>query len=135
MLRLDHVLRNGGLADIDPELQELAMDTGSAPEWVGHGYLTNQFSNFTRHRWSSRPSISALPSPVQPEPLLVPADDGLRLDDEEGSTPLRPDAAEDIPEGSISPAKGWSGRIALKDLDLVTEGCILQDQGSARSEN
>ena len=34
-----HVLRNGGLADIDAELEEFSMDAGSAPERIGKAHL------------------------------------------------------------------------------------------------
>ncbi len=64
----------------------------------------------------------------------MPADHGFGLDDVEGSAPARPDVAEDIPEGAVLPAESWSERIALKDLDLVTEGRVLENQGLARSE-
>ena len=31
-----HILRNGGLADVDTELEELSMDAGSAPQSNAH---------------------------------------------------------------------------------------------------
>src|SRR5256885_368248 len=34
-----HILRNGGLADVDVELEEFSMDAGSAPERVGEAHL------------------------------------------------------------------------------------------------
>ena len=33
-----------------------------------------------------------------------------------------------VPEGTISPTEGRSGRIALKDIDLVAERGVLDDQ-------
>lgn len=58
----------------------------------------------------------------------MPADYGFRLDDVEGIPPVRPEAAQDVPERSISPSEAWSDRIALKDFDLMTEGQILCDE-------
>ena len=44
-----HVLRNGGLADIDAELEELSMDAGSTPERIGEAHLADQPPNFRRY--------------------------------------------------------------------------------------
>src|SRR5712671_4579939 len=50
-----HVLRNGGLAHLDAELEQLAVDSRCTPERVGSAHLPNQFTNFPIYRWSSGP--------------------------------------------------------------------------------
>src|SRR6266849_4062451 len=50
-----HVLRNGGLADLDAELEQLAVDPRRTPERVGSAHLPNQFANLSIYRWSSGP--------------------------------------------------------------------------------
>src|SRR5665213_4445269 len=37
-----HILRHARLPDIDTELEELAMDPRSTPEWVGQSHLADQ---------------------------------------------------------------------------------------------
>ena len=51
-----HVLRNGGLADIDAELEELSMDAGSAPERIGEAHLADQPPNFRRYARPAAPT-------------------------------------------------------------------------------
>jgi len=48
----------------------------------------------------------------------MPPKDDLRLDDVKGSSPVRPDAAEQIPEGAVTPEQTRTVGVALKDLDL-----------------
>src|ERR1700726_1535048 len=44
----DHILCNGGLSDIDAELEKLAMDPWCAPQWVGETDLANELTDFQR---------------------------------------------------------------------------------------
>src|SRR6478609_1044550 len=46
-----HILRNGGLADVDTELEELSMNAGSAPERIGEAHLPDQPPDFRRYAW------------------------------------------------------------------------------------
>ena len=48
-----HVFGDGGLANIDAELEKFAMDPGSAPESIGEAHLADQPANFERHLWSA----------------------------------------------------------------------------------
>jgi hypothetical protein len=34
------------LADLNPELQQLAVDAGRIPQWIGAVHLLNQITNF-----------------------------------------------------------------------------------------
>jgi hypothetical protein len=60
------------------------MDAWCSPERIRQAHLPDEVSNFARHFRPSRPTVSALPTPVQPESLAVPGDHRLRLDDGEG---------------------------------------------------
>jgi hypothetical protein len=44
-----HVLRDGGLADFDAELEQLAVDPGCTPQRVGAAHLPNQVTNLAVH--------------------------------------------------------------------------------------
>ena len=65
----------------------------------------------------------------------MPSNHSVGLDDVEGLSPIGPQAAEEIPEGTIPPSEGWSARIALEDFDLVTQGGVFEDQGLASSKD
>jgi len=68
------------------------MNPRCAPERVGQAHPSNQGSGLRVYLRPSSAAISALPSPVQPESLPVPADDGLGLHDHERVLPMTPSA-------------------------------------------
>jgi hypothetical protein len=52
----------------------------------------------------------------------VPADDGLRLHDDENVRPAGSKAAESSPEESVQPVKDWSRSFAFEHRNLLSEG-------------
>ena len=113
MFRSDHVLRDRRLADFDTELQQLSVDAGRAPKWVGRRHLSDQISHFSGYSRLTWAPIAALPTPVVAEALAMPAYHGLGLNDEEEPSPVGPGAEKDVPERPVSPFQSRSGRIAL----------------------
>ena len=130
----DHVLGYRGLADIDPQLEQLAVDTWCTPKWIVLRHLADQIPDLSPRPWTSRPTHPALPSPVVPEPLPVPADHSLRLNNVEGLAPVRPETAKQVPERAVAPAQARTAGVSLHDLDLVMEGGVLKDQSLAGLE-
>ena len=45
-----HVLGDAGLADLDAELEKLAMNSWRSPKWIGDTHLADQLAYFQRHR-------------------------------------------------------------------------------------
>src|SRR5215831_1550144 len=66
-----HILGNRGLIPIDAELEEFAMDPGSAPKRVGEAHLQDQLANRDLRSATAR---ARLPAPEQSEPRAMPAD-------------------------------------------------------------
>jgi len=60
------------------------------------------------------------------ETRTVPADDGLRLDDDEDLSPAGPTTAQAGPEKSVQPVQNGPRTFALEHCDLLTEGQDLQ---------
>ncbi len=58
----------------------------------------------------------------------MPAQNGLRPDQDEGRAPLVPDPRQVHPEGPVGTAQLGSGRLVAEDGKLLTEGEILQSQ-------
>src|SRR6476469_8225493 len=85
-----HVLRNGGLADIDAELEEFSMDARSAPEWIGEAHLPDQPPDFRRN---ARPAGTStrFPAPEGAKACPMPMDNSFRLYDREGVQNTRRD--------------------------------------------
>ena len=48
-----NILCNGGLPDIDAELEKLAMNPWCAPQWVGEIHLANETTDFQRGLWTA----------------------------------------------------------------------------------
>jgi len=123
-----HVLRDGGLADINAELEEFTMNSRSTPEGIISRHLPDEITDFLVDLSSARPPRSALPSPVQSESPAVPPNDGVRLDHDQPTSPVGPNSRQDDPQGSISIRQAGSFGIPLEDIELMTECEVLQDQ-------
>jgi len=80
LLTADHVLRNRGLRDFDPELQELPMDARGTLAGVGYTHSPNEISSFAGDRRTTL-SVTALPSPIAPKSLSMPCYDRFGFDD------------------------------------------------------
>src|SRR5262249_37065697 len=78
-----HIFGNRGLIPIDAELEEFAMDPGSAPKRVGEAHLQDQLANAGGNFWSAT-ARARLPSQEQPRPGPMPGDDRLGFDDHKG---------------------------------------------------
>ena len=76
----DHVFRDGGLTDVDPEFQQFAMNPRRTPARIRLRHRANQRTDVGRYRRSPY-TASAFPGPPQPEAASVPGDDGLRLNE------------------------------------------------------
>src|SRR5258708_37856083 len=66
------VLAHAGLADIDAEFEQFAVDAGRAPKRILAAHLANQLANLFRHRWAPGLAVTNFPCPEQPEALAVP---------------------------------------------------------------
>jgi len=84
------VFPHAGLTDVDAEFEQFAVDAGRAPKRILAAHSTNQFSHVFRDRRSARLAVTDFPSPEQPEALAVPGDDGFRLDEDQGRSPIVP---------------------------------------------
>src|SRR5215831_4164881 len=71
-----HILAHARLADVDAELEQLAMNPRRTPEWVLTAHGANQHAHLSRYGRPAQLTVSDLPSPKQPKALPVPADDG-----------------------------------------------------------
>ena len=76
---------NGALPAKAPQIMYAARPRipGSAPERVGEAHVADQLADFERH-FRSAAARARLPSPEQPKPGPMRADDRLRLDDHQG---------------------------------------------------
>ena len=57
------VLGDAGLADIDAEFEQFAVDAGRAPERILAAHPPNQMADFFRHRWAPGLAMTDFPRP------------------------------------------------------------------------
>ena len=84
-----HVLRNRCLRDVDPELQELAVNPWCAPERILLRHRLNEAAHIGGDRRTSIASPT-FPRPEQPDALAMPRDDRFRFHDDESRSPVAP---------------------------------------------
>jgi len=118
-----HVLGDRSLADLDAELEQLTVDPGCTPEWVGAAHLPNQIANLAIH---CRPSRSRAPTPKQAKSLTVPLDHRRRLDQHHHFQTARPQSVEQNPEQALESKQMQPTRpLAAKNVKLMTEREVL----------
>ena len=108
-----HVFRDRSLADGDTKFQQFTMNPRGTPKWIILRHLANKLADILVHFRSSHQVWSALPSPVVPESLFMPLDNGLRLDESQRRPPITPDSRKNDPKEPVSILKAWFLRISL----------------------
>ena len=92
------VLAHAGFTDVDAQLQQLAVNPRSAPQWVLTAHGANQLAHFLWYGRPPRLTVSDLPGPEQTKAFPVPADDGGGFDYKDTGSPVVPDGAQPSPE-------------------------------------
>ena len=93
-LRLAYdVLAHAGLTDVDAEFEQLAVDARRTPKRIVTAHFADQFSHVFRNRGPAGLAVTNSLGPEEPEALAVPGNDGFRLDDDQGRSPIAPECA------------------------------------------
>src|SRR5262249_2751186 len=124
----DQILAHARLADIDAELEQLAVNPRSPPERILAAHGANQLAHLFRHGRPPRLTVSDLPGPEQAKAFPMPADDGRGFDDKDAGLPVAPDGAQPSPQESIRRSQFRSLDGALQNAELMAEREDLQLQ-------
>jgi hypothetical protein len=89
----EHVLAYAGLTDFDTEFEQFAVDAGGASKRILAIQSSDQFAHVSRDCRSARLAMTNFSGPEQPEALSVPGNDGFRVDDDQGRSPIVPSLA------------------------------------------
>jgi hypothetical protein len=120
-----HVDRNRGLGDLDAELEQLAMDLGSAPQRVLKTHSSDQIAHLFADLWSA-PERTRLPSPVGGKAHSMPTHNSLGSHDGNG---------EPNEQGSVSPTQIQSAwRALLQNIELMPQYQVFGFQPPSRLE-
>jgi hypothetical protein len=96
----NHIDRNRGLGDVDAQLEQLAMDLGSAPQRVLKTHSSDQVAHFFGDRRTPARQ-TGFPSPVGGKTPSMPAHYGLGPDDGYGLKEARATAIEPNEQSAV----------------------------------
>ena len=128
------ILADAGFADVDAQLEQLAVNARCSPQPILATQFADEFSDVFRNRRPSRSTVADLPGPEQTKALAVPSDDGVRFDDDQSRLPATPDRAQPCPYESIGGSQFRALHGALENAKLVPECQVLQMKRGARFE-
>jgi len=114
-----HILANTGLADVDAELEQFAVDARRSPQRIVAAHLPNQVPRFLGDRRPSRLAAPHLPGPEHPKPLAV--NHRLRFHDDQGRPPAGPEPRQPGPEKSVRSGQLRSLHRALQNVELMAK--------------
>ena len=130
----DHVLRDRRLTNVDPELQQLAVDPKRAPQPIRSRHRANQCADVGWHGRSTEPA-AALPGPQQPEAAAVPADNRVGPDDHERRSPFMPNPRQTNPEHAVDAREANPPRPrSIKHAQLVPQREYFELQRRTRTD-
>jgi hypothetical protein len=104
----------------------------SAPGHIFSHHTEDEIAQFLAHASSpSRRSMPGKPFPVEPETSTMPANDCLRLDNDQHILPIWPEVPYCHPKESVRCSKPRSRVTTLQDTKLLPEGNDFQEQSTA----
>ena len=121
------ILLNGAFADLDTQLEQFASNAFCAPGMVVLGHLFDETDDLLGQWWSARglPG-SSFAFPDSPEQVTMPAQDGVRLDDEQGLFPRAQPAGHQDEQRSVTLGQHWAFDLSLQNDELLAQEGILQ---------
>ncbi len=122
----DHDHGHGGLTNLDPQLQEFAVDARGPHS--GFSRLNRRINSLTYRGTCGRPVVAAWIFKSKTAERLVGAnDDGVRLDHDDAVQAARPQMIEPDPNILVEPVQPRSGRpIALEHQQLMAKSNELE---------
>ena len=121
----EHVTSDGSLGDGDPELEQLAVNPGSAPQRIGVIHVPNQSDEVWANGFPAGLARTAFPSPEDSKPRSMPSDDRAGLNQAQPGFPSAPGMREPSPKGPVQRRQAWSLGVPAQDEQLVPESQVL----------
>src|SRR5438445_1316783 len=129
-----HETRNGPLRNVEPQLEQFAVNAGRAPERIGERHGADELGKLRAERRSTRSPASGLPGPEGAKPLPMPTNHCLGADDVERLAPPRPPLGEPYPERAIEAPEPRPLRVMAEQGELLPERQVLKREIGAGSE-
>lgn len=119
---------------MEAKLAEFSEDTDVTPAGIVAGHLEDEVREFSLDGRTTGLGTAALPGPVASPGGVMPANDGVWLDDGNVLTPVGPEAGEGGPEEAVCGGELRTGPVPGEDLDLMSESDVLEGEISAVSD-
>jgi len=129
-----HVPRHRSFSHLEADLEQLPVNPRRTPSRVLAGHSTNERPDL-RVDPGTTASVSALPGPVEPKALTMPADHGLGLHEDEGALPVWPQAAERDPERAVRVGQPGALGLALQEGQLLSQGEVFESELALRFQD
>ena len=119
-----HVLLNGPLTYVNIQLEEFATNPFRSPQSILARHLLDQGDGFSRDFWFDR-SCSGLVFPIELEPLTMPTEERLWLNDEKRLLPGSNHPGQKHQDHPVRFGTGWSFHLSTKNNELLTEKSVF----------
>ena len=104
------------------------MNSGCAPQRVRRRHVTDENADLLIQRWTAGRSAFRTSGPSAAEPVAMPPDNGVRLDDHQRRAPVLPDSRQGDPKQSIATFEARAVRGTFHRRQLLPKRQVLQDQ-------
>ena len=125
------VARHGTFRNVEAQLQQFAVDSGSAPRRILTRHAPDKLEEVGADLASAATRAQA---PIEPKARAMPSNNGFGLDQDERFHPPRPATPQRDPEQAVEAAEAGSRMFALEHRDLLAQGQNLQTKIMARAE-
>ena len=123
------------LRKIESKHFEFSMNSGRAPCLVLGDHAENDLSQFPAHTLSSCSApASRKPRPIQLEALAMPANNCLRLNEDQCPTPASPQPPQHHPEQFVSSSKSRPRMLPFENAKLLPKSKVFEEQVAARAK-
>ena len=130
-----HPAQHRSLRKIEAQHLQFTMNPWSSPGAVLRDHAENDLPQFRADTLSSRSGpVSRNPRPIQPETLAVPADNGLRLDEDQRLLPANPQPPQHHPEQLVASNKPGLRMLPFENAELLSKSQVFEEQVAARAK-
>src|ERR1017187_6924283 len=100
-----------------------------SPRWVLRDHAKDQLAHFPADWFSSdRLSSSRDPTPVQPKAGPMPANHGLRSNEDQRPFPARPNSSQNDPEQPVDRTQSRARSLCVQSQQLLPKGEVLHEE-------
>jgi hypothetical protein len=127
-----HPTQHGTFRSVEAQHLQLTVNARRAPSGILRDHAKDQLAQFPAHTLSSHGGpMPREPPPIQLETRSVPANNSLRLDEDQRPIPSRPKPSQDPPEEFVRNTKPRLRTPSLQNSKLLPQCQVFQEQIAA----